>query len=170
MAQNKQILNRVLALAGFGQLDDPGLPAQIAYLIEDHDHLRSLLTACTPEERGHMYEALAPNLRFKPLPLESYMIEARRLAERLPVWDSEQGKFVETAAPDIRTAQAAVNDAFAKGSLELVCRKCTRSEVFPGEDRAEAIKRARDAGWTYDEVKGDGREICPNCPVYRSLN
>jgi hypothetical protein len=66
-------INRYLEMRGLGRLDDPGLLSQFAFLVQDHDHLRSLLVACEPENRGAMYQALAPHLRFRAKALDVYI-------------------------------------------------------------------------------------------------
>ena len=85
--QLQRRINQMLGAAGLGQLDSPGLVGQIAYMVRDHEHFGSLLMACEPEERQHMWDALAPNLRFKPYALDHYLLKARADAEarRLPV-------------------------------------------------------------------------------------
>jgi len=85
-AMRKRI-NRMLGEHGLAQLDDPGLHGQLAYLVRDHDHFRSLLITAPPEHRGLMYDAWAPNLRFKAHTLEQYLMEARADAEarQLPI-------------------------------------------------------------------------------------
>jgi hypothetical protein len=169
----KHAMNRVLMSHGLGTLDDPGVVAQMAYLVQDHDHFRSMLMACEPVMRGDMYRAMAPNLRFPARPLEDYIIEGKRLAEaaQLPIQD-EEGNLHPFSPPalesqefrDKQIANQAVADQLSNRHLRLVCKKCTREQIFHGATRAGAIKDARDAGWTYDEVSGDGREICPDCP------
>lgn len=165
-------VNRYLGAHGLGTLGENAgaAVAQMAYLVVDHDHFRSLLMACEPPMRREMYGAMTPHLRFPAKPLEDYIIEGKRIAEQeqLPVATEGGGmrafNVPEIVSPELAEAQAAANLALAKGALEMVCRKCTRVERFPAPDRATGIKAARDAGWTYDEVKGDGREICPACP------
>lgn len=178
--QPKATINRVLGRLGLSSLDSPsGLAAQFGSLIRDHDHFRSLLVTCEPEERRNMYEALAPNLRFKAKPLVDYMIEAKSQAEReqLPEWDHADGTFKAFQVPDIRTIaseqdfEADINTIIsadlAKHVLMLVCKKCTREEKFTGLNRAEAVQKARDAGWVYSAL-GEGIEICPKCPAFRA--
>lgn len=160
-------LNNMLAMHGMATLESPAeLVRQIGFLVQDHDHLRQLLTACVPEERVSMYEALRPNLRFEPKPLDVYLAESGRIAEQMqwPLVDSD-GKFRAFKPPEVRTVETACAEAVAKGSLTLVCRKCTREALFPGVTPADAVRAARDEGWTYGlDPEGKGREICPDCP------
>ncbi len=160
-------LSNMLAMHGLATLDSPSeLVGQIGFLVQDHDHLRQLLTACVPEERVSMYEALRPNLRFEPKPLDVYLSESGRIAAQMQ-WPlvTPDGKFRAYQPPDVRTVQTACAEAVATGALTLVCRKCTRETVFRGVTEADAVRAARDAGWTYGlDPEGRGREICPDCP------
>ena len=166
-------LNRILQSAGLSTLEDPEpLLAQLGFLVRDHEHLRSLLATCEPQERRNMYEALRPNLSFPAKPLDVYMAEVAMdaAARQLPVM-GEGGKLLPFQVPEVRSdeaiAQAAVDEQLAKQRIWVCCRKCTREEVFHGNTKANALMALRNAGWTYDEIQGDGREICPDCPAVR---
>lgn len=160
-------INNTLALHGLGQLNDPGLPSQLGYLVRDHEHFRQILAAAEPEHRREAYEALRANLRFEPKPLDVYMAETAMdaAARQLPTVDVD-GKFHAYLVPEYVTeVQALVEDSLAKGMLTVVCRKCTREESFLGMDRQDAIRKAREAGWVYREDReGEGLEVCPKCP------
>jgi hypothetical protein len=170
-ARNKAQINNMLGSYGLGQLDDAaGLCSQLGFLIRDHEHFRQMLAACDPAMRRDMYDSLKLSLRFKALPFDSYMIETARQAEvkQLPIQNPD-GTLRAYSPPEAKSKEAeiiqnAVEDGLAKGWLELICKKCTRFETFPGANKAAAIHAAREAGWTYDEVNGEGREICPSCP------
>lgn len=167
-AAQRSSIDKVLMAHGLGRLrDGAGLVAQLAYLTRDHDHFRSLLNRCEPTERRNMYEAMRPYLRFDPKPLDVYISELAMDAEarQLPTI-GEGGKFVPySGAPEIVSeAQDALDEGLAKGHLTLTCRKCTRTETFAGYDKADAVKKAREAGWIYSAL-GEGVEICPDCPV-----
>lgn len=113
-------INHYLQMRGLGRLDDPGLLSQFAFLVQDHDHLRSLLVACEPENRGAMYQALAPHLRFTARPLESYLIEAAADAERrqLPIITPD-GKLEGYKAPEVKsTADNSGHEATLADSQE----------------------------------------------------
>lgn len=166
----RQQINRFLGRAGLAQLDEPtALIQQIGTLIQDHDHFRRLLSKCDPEQRYQMYEAISPNLCFRPKTLGEYMIESAQMAEerQFPVL-APDGTLLPFRKPEVETdeyrAECAIADALAKERLWLMCRKCTREEVFSGERKIDAVAAARAAGWTYDEVRGVGHEVCPNCP------
>ena len=98
-------INKMLGEHGLGQLDHPGLVNQLAYLVRDHDHFRSLLIACEPDKRTDMFNAMAPNLRFKARTLEQYLTEARADAEarRLPI-QAEDGTLKEFQIPEVKTS------------------------------------------------------------------
>ncbi len=177
MRQNKVIVNRLLASAGLGQLEDgAGLLSQLGYLVRDHEHFRQLLVACEPDQRVAMYEALRANLRFTPKALDVYMSEAGAIADarQWPLLDAATGQLRPHKPVDIRSdeyiAQQAVVRSMAKETLTLTCAKCTKVEQFHGERKVDAIMAAREAGWTYDELNGKGREICPECPAGGRVN
>lgn len=184
--QDKSAINRMLATHGLGTLESgTGLLQQLGYLVDDHDHLMSLLSRCEPEMRVSMYNSLTPYVRFKAKPLDVYLSAAADLAQRqqLPTIDAE-GNIKEAAAPydtakydpdelqrrkDTAIAQEVVSGAFSKFHLAMKCRSCTKEEVFDGETKAEAVFFARRAGWVYYEHEGASREICPDCPAVRKV-
>jgi hypothetical protein len=144
------------------QLDDPGFLAAFGVFVRDHDHLKSLLFACEPEQRRQMYEAITPHLRFKARTFDQYLQEVREDAEarQLPTLAAD-GTLQGYRVPELTSLDRALNEAVARVSLTLVCRNCTREEVFAATDRYEAVKAAREAGWVYDETTESER--CPEC-------
>lgn len=166
---NARILNRMLGNAGLAQLDDAGLPAQLASLVRDEAHFKSLMLACEPEQRTAMYEAMAPALCFTPHPLHEYLIEAQRDAEarQLPTIDAD-GKLHPFRPAEIRLVQNLVDGALLAEHLTLTCRKCTVQATFHGARRADAVDEARKAGWCYDATGAVPFEVCPNCPASRN--
>jgi len=165
--KDRRAMNRLLGQAGLSQLNDPSILPQLACLVRDDAHFRSLVCACDPEGRRDMYEALAPNLAFKARPLHEYLIEAQRDAEarQLPIQNAD-GTLRAFNVPQVQTiAQKAVEVALANEHLTLTCRKCTKQETFHGARKADAIQDARLAGWVYDAVSSAiPFEICPTCP------
>jgi hypothetical protein len=164
---------------GLGALEDgAGLMAQLGFLVEDHEHLRSLLVRCEPENRSAMYDSLRPYLRFAAKPLDVYIAESAEKAARegLPTVDADgviQFRPTPTYAVDSETAaaQAAVDEAFAKHTLIVTCRSCTKQEAFSGVSKADAVQKARSAGWVYyEDANGKAQEICPDCPAIRAVN
>ncbi len=166
---NNRIINRLLGESGLAQLADPGLPAQLAALVRDEVHFKSLMLACEPAERTAMYEAMAPNLHFRPRPLHEYLIEAQREAEarRLPTIDAE-GKLHEFRPAELRMVQNIVDAALLEQHLTVTCRKCTRQETFHGARKCDAVHAARSAGWAYDATGPEPFEVCPDCPATRN--
>lgn len=169
-AAETKTVNHFLRNRGFSATDEPGaLMQQMAFCVRDHDHFRSMLTACEPEQRSAMYRALAPNLNFEARPLDVYISEAGAVAEakQLPTL-GEGGKLLPFKTPTIESDEFIANEAIkreaAKHHLRVTCAKCTREETFSGIRKIDAIKKLRDAGWTYNEATGTGREICPKCP------
>lgn len=166
----RQQLNRFLGRTGLAQLDEPAaLVQQMATLVRDHDHFRGMLEKCEPELRYQMYEALAPRLRFPAKMLGDYMIESAQIAEQRQ-WPTvaADGTLLPFKPVNVETneyiAEQAIKAEKAKERLWIVCRKCTKEALFLGARKADCIHEARVAGWTYDEVNGTGREICPDCP------
>lgn len=174
-----------LKKAGFGGLDDPNIVQQLAFCVRDHEHLRSLLSAMAPEKRNLAYQQLRPHLRFQAKPLDVYISEMREDAERrkLPIID-ERGELVEfddyhdKKAPLEVLAQEAIRqnekEKNPKGTLELVCNRCTKVELIPAKNKAEAYQGSRLLGWKYIMVSGRSSEfhkspqmrevaICPEC-------
>lgn len=159
-------INRYLGDRGLSTLENPGaLVQQLGYYVRDHDHFRQLLTQCEPAARSAMYDALSPHLRFEAKPLETYVIAAKEMAEReqLPQWDAQTQAFAPYKPPEIRTVEAAVAEALAKYRLDLVCRKCTRSESFYSTTKYDAVRAAREAGWVCMNEGPVSWEICPRC-------
>lgn len=166
-SSEQTVIDRFLTARGLPGVRAGGGNAILSVLarrIEDHSHFRELLSACEPQLRHEMYEALRPHLLFRAHPLDFYERCARERAEnmKLPVL-LEDGKLRGYEPIEVRIAQDAVDEQLAQGVLTLVCRKCTKEAKFPAENVATAIKNARDEGWTYDELSGEGRETCPAC-------
>ena len=54
-AEEKSAINRMLQSHGLGTLEDgAGLMSQLGYMVQDHEHFRSLLVRCEPENRSAM--------------------------------------------------------------------------------------------------------------------
>jgi hypothetical protein len=175
----------MLGTHGLGQLEDgTGLLAQLGFMVQDHEHLRSLLVRCEPENRSSMYDSLKPYLRFEARPLDSYIAESAQRAEaqKLPTIDAAgnltwQDKALApavsatTVSPDDGLAQRIVNHALAKHHLVVTCRSCTRQEQFTGDTQADAVLNARLAGWVYYvDANSTEQEICPECPAVRRVS
>jgi hypothetical protein len=101
----KRRINRILANHGLPSLEAPnGLMEALGSRITDHEHFRSLLVRCEPNQRTSMYNALKPHLKFSPLPLDVYIARSADLAERkqLPKLDSKGG-FIEYRPFEFKT-------------------------------------------------------------------
>lgn len=153
-------INRLLGAAGLGRLNDPRLAGQLAGMIVDHGHLRDLLNACEPEKRAEMYNAVAPHLRFRARPPDAYIAESGELAERKQLPVQRDGKLLPFRPPQFGQALEPKQPCF---EIRLKCRHCGEELTFAGLTLADAVAAARDEGWTYG--LGEGREICPRCPV-----
>jgi hypothetical protein len=172
-AEEHTAINRMLQSHGLGKLEDgAGLMAQLGYMVQDHEHFRSLLVRCEPENRSAMYDSLKPYLRFTPKPLDVYIAESADRAARqdLPTIDAAGNINFSPAptyemTPDVESAETAVNETLAKHVLTVTCRSCTKQEQFTGDTKYDAIVNARLAGWVYDIFVGRGSEICPSCPA-----
>lgn len=156
---------------GLGGLDDPHLFDQIAVLYRDHDSFRGLLMSVEPAKRAMAYEALRAKLCFIPKPLDVYESEMKQIAEhkQLPTWNRETFFPEEFKVPDQNSLSELATEAIAqkkhedaKGRLEMVCTRCTKSQLFPAPQRKQAVKDAHDAGWRWDERNGVKRQFCPD--------
>ena len=181
-AEETSAINRMLQSHGLPALESgSGLMAALGFLVQDHEHFRSLLVRCEPENRSAMYDSLKPYLRFTCKTLDAYIAESKELAERqyLPTVDEKgdvnfNSKLTPTIDQEVAAitptldqeataiVQRVVGDAVAKWTLEVTCRKCTKFATFSGIRKADAVDAARDAGWAYDSWR-DGSEICPDC-------
>ena len=65
----------------------------------------------------------------------------------------------ETAAATMENSTAAATEEL-KGSLRLVCAKCTKQGTFPAVNRALATLEAQAKGWVF---RMRGGELCPKC-------
>jgi hypothetical protein len=177
-------INHALRSRGLASLSEgPALVAQLAMFVRDDAHFRALINACEPEERGHLYDALAPNVRFKPRPLADYLIELAQDAERrqLPTI-GEDGRFRAFHRPEIQSEPAsdaaiatnAVAESVAKERLHVICLLCTRGDVFRGVTQEDAVHELRAAGWRMgfkcrkEDGERDQVEICPRCVKKRA--
>lgn len=168
-ASEKKSINNFLGNRGFATLDDPAhMVQQMGFCVRDHEHFRQMLTACSGIDRSNMYQALAPHLRFPAKPLDVYLSEAGDLAERkqLPI-QGEDGKLRAFNTPVLESEEYLIEKILYNKLMEfhltLKCRKCTKLEQFHGGRKADAVQDARNAGWTYDEIQGEGFEVCPDC-------
>lgn len=140
-------INQFLGRRGLATLDDPrGLVTQMAFLIQDHEHLRSMLIRCEPEHRRDMYESLKPHLRFEAKPLDVYIAEGQQDAERrqLPTL-GPNGELVPFKPAEIHTE--------ADQSVEAA------DERTP-ENHVTAVLCGA-CGKVYDVVQFRG--VCPHC-------
>lgn len=185
MSIDQVAVNRMLMSRGLGKLNDPGLIPQIGFLVSkvvtDHAGFQQLIERCEPAQRGDMYEALKPYLRFEVKPLDVYVAEigmraeARRLASidpltgelrpfRVPeiILDRAQrptdGLCAQTGehepkakTGELAVAQEAVERSLDKFHLTLVCKSCTREQTFGGRYKSYALDAARAEGWRFRE-------------------
>lgn len=165
-------LDSYLHAGGFGGLGTDGVVQGIAKKVTDHDHFRQLLTRWEPGERQIIYETLRPHLKFRPKPLDVYLMEAKDLAERkqLPTIAAD-GTLSEYKSPEVGlrkiAGSAILEDIETSRSggrkLFVTCAKCTKQEAFTGTTLVDAATHARTAGWKYQEVDGKPTETCPEC-------
>jgi hypothetical protein len=163
--KERQKVNHELKRVGFGGLEDPNLFAQIATLYDTHDKFRGLLMSTHPDQRRIAYEALRPHLPFTPKPLDVYEREVKERAER-EQWDVYDGTAypkpfqVQSIESDEYKLARLANEAIAqnahekaRGSLEMVCTRCTFAQVFRSTLRRDAEKESHAAGWRSDGKK-----------------
>lgn len=173
-------INHELKKMGLATLNEAAaLFGQMAMLIRDDRQFRSMLNACEPAERRHMYDALAPNLRFEARPFEMYLIDLAQEAEReqLPTITADGGLApfkvpeIETRTADDEAATAAAR--IEKQRLAVVCLLCTREAMFTGETKQEVVDELRKAGWrpgvkNANTDHAEAVEICPKCVKARA--
>jgi hypothetical protein len=177
-------LNHELRSRGLASLDEAGaLIPQLAYLVRDDRHFVSLLNACEPEKRRNMYEALAPNLRFRPRTFAEYLIENAQDAERrqLPTL-GPAGELVPFKVPEVKTpatgddAIATAAAVIATETLSVVCTLCTREQTVSAISKEDAVRELRKLGWRYgfrNSLIYPGKdpervEVCPQCVKARA--
>lgn len=173
-SKDRSRINRMLGAHGLGQLEDPGVVAQLGYLVADHDHFRQLLNASEPQLRVDLYNALRPHLRFQAKPLDVYIAELGRRAEemQLPTVTADGGlapfkvQDIVTEPPtlserdlELQHVNETFKAAFAKKQLEVECGRCLKTETFYGEFKQDCVTEARRAGWRYDLTTF--KELCP---------
>lgn len=97
--------NHHLKSHGFGGLDDRNIMDQLALMVRDHKHFRSVLMTTNPLERKACYDSLAPRLNFKAKPLEDYIAEAKLDAEirQLPNYDPKTLQVTPFEVAEIRS-------------------------------------------------------------------
>lgn len=168
----KRLISHALSQVGLAGLADPNaLLSQVALGITNHAKFSAVLLKCEPEERANCYLALKNRLSFEPKPLEIYVMEGKQEAERLklPVFDSATGTVRDYDAVEPLNINAMAEKAIArrdaeetaKGSLELVCRRCTFAENFPAKRRSEGLRAAEIKGWRPDGITD--KALCPKC-------
>lgn len=158
--------------------------------IDRHKFLRDLFSECDQADRGAMYSAIVPYLRFTAYSLSRY---ETMMTERMGALASKGAAKTQGQAPrpllvGDRTAiakadskrlrrkqsrarqQLKAGDIFvAEGLPEdathvmatLRCYKCQKSANFLGDTPAGAMIAGRKAGWVRD--MGVMKEMCPTC-------
>jgi hypothetical protein len=179
-------MNSHLRKHGLGDLNDPTLMDQLAFMIRSHEKFKEMLMKVTPAERANAYRCLAPRIRhFKPKTLEQYELEGKREAENLPIYDHKTlavtipndpvmssemkeaitGKTLEERREleRVQKAEDAIAEDYgqstAKGRLEIACRKCGFTSLVYAADRADAYLTLIAAGW---KISGE-HAYCPDC-------
>lgn len=165
-----------MGLAGLQANGDPSadLVQQIAGMVNDwpghwnrsgewidkHKFLRDLLAECDQKDRSEMYSSILPHLKFPVHALSEYesMIASRvgslvdsgkmRVQGRAPHPIEIGGKRFIEANRELATHAVAL----------LKCQRCRQTKQFLGDTPADAMTKARKAGW-----QRIGRETCPKC-------
>jgi len=145
---------------GLGRLEDGnGLLSQLGFLVRDHDHLRSLIGRCPPEDRVAMYESLRPSLHFQPWPLDVYVSRTGDLADRkrLPTLKPDGDfEFQSDARPSGLCVCQEIHAIYFNEDMTPMCKTCRR----PVPDPAQAI--AQDAT-LWSEAKEQLTVVCMKC-------
>src|SRR3954468_5966695 len=97
----KRKLENELLKMGLAKLSSPELIAQLAQMInqwpgDKHEFLMGLINECDDKDRSEMYNAIRPHLKFKALPLDTYVCH---IAERAGAMISQRRMRVEGTAP-----------------------------------------------------------------------
>jgi hypothetical protein len=148
---------------GMQRLGRPTMDAPSAFLdafamdIRDHDHFRSLLSRCEPQERQSMYDSLVYRIRrFKPLPLDNYIAQSADLAERkqLPTIGTD-GKFHAYRPAEFKTLWSTVILLRSMTHERLMQTMRNLERDIPDEQRDQVIYKAhnvfRSEAWGKDE-------------------
>lgn len=134
-------INRMLQSHGLGRLEDGNrLLSQLGYLVRDHEHLRSLIGRCPPEDRVAMYESLKPSLRFAAWPLDVYVARTADLADRknLPTLKPD-GDFQfqsDARATGLCVCEAIVSIRY-DDDMTPICKTCGRPVADPDQAVAQ---------------------------------
>jgi len=122
-AEETSAINRMLQSHGLGRLEDgAGLMSQLGYMVMDHEHLRSLLIRCEPENRSAMYDSassqeMEPYLRLAMAQLQGAdpgpELETLR---RLPL----EKRYVWRLASALKWAFADFDSANVKADREML--------------------------------------------------
>jgi hypothetical protein len=165
--EKRQLENQLLA-EGLAKLNSPELIEQMANLVNNwpgdrHEFLMGLINECDDRDRSEMYNSIRPHLKFKPLPLDTYVAH---IAERAGAMVSQNHMRVEGSRPaPIRIGRdtfVAVPKAQATGAVATVkCHRCPKVEKFVDETPAGAMLQARKAGWIREP--GINKECCAEC-------
>lgn len=146
---NQTMIDAGLKKIGFGGLDDPNLFDQIAFVVsghgpkEGHARFLSLLMSAEPEQRKIAYDAIAPKLRFKALPLEDYIRMGAAEADRrqLPIYNKETLVVEEWKRQEVTTQD------YIKDFLNDVEQPCNCTSIIghsthcPAHGEAEKMAR-----------------------------
>lgn len=124
-------------------------PNRYGEWIDRHKFLRDLFAECNEADRGEMYSAIVPYLRFKALPLASY--EAM-MTERMGALVSKRAARIEGQAPKPievggkKYAEVAAWQA-THAIATLHCQYCWKKKRFVADTPVGALIKARDSGW-----------------------
>lgn len=164
----KRKLENALLTEGLAKLDSPELIEQMANLVNNwpgdrHEFLMGLINECDDRDRSEMYNAIRPHLKFKPLPLDTYVAH---IAERAGALVSQRSMRVEGSRPAPiqvgKDAYVQVPRALSdKAVVTLRCYKCPKQERFVSSTPAGAMIEGRKAGWI--RVAGVNKECCAEC-------
>jgi len=160
--QESNAIDRILKAWGLGSLEDSASVPALARMVQDDEHFGEILRACDPKLRKDMYDAMSPNLKFRPRELEWYIIAAKDHAssQQFPTIDDE-GNLKPYMMPTVGSWLAGEVIEIPEEQLFVQCSRCTKEAVFFGERKADAISEMRHAGWAFDEFQTE--HICAEC-------
>jgi hypothetical protein len=163
----KRKLDNQLMVMGLSGLNDPAFLDQFAVLIstyfgDKHRFFEDLLGQCDADKRAEMYQAIAPRLLFKALPLSDYEV---RIKNRVSELFSQRRIRQEGQAPSPIQVEvegqkfALVMPSEADAAVATLKCKCGRTSRYLADTPAGAMIAARKDGW----IRPQGKEICPDC-------
>ncbi len=151
---DKRQLENELTVMGLPGLDDPALVQVMADIVNGYpipgervEFFCEMLNECEGARRREMYEALRPRLSFVVPSLDACEARIAARAERM---------IRPKGLPGLKSLETKLELA-----VEITCGACKKVEEFTGQTVADAMSKARRAGWGRGPQRG--WEYCADC-------